>query len=96
MEINVLIAALFAAVVVALLARLIVVKGRGFLSRHRVLVALTLLPLQPVLGVAVGVLLITGWQYVEVNGLILGVLAYLNGLVAFAIVAAIQDLRGQR
>ncbi|MEV4172437.1 hypothetical protein [Nonomuraea sp. NPDC049709] len=36
---------------------------------------MTLLPLQPVLGVGVGVLLITQWDHVDGNGMVFGVIA---------------------
>ncbi|MEV1005341.1 hypothetical protein [Nonomuraea sp. NPDC050202] len=92
MDFPSMLAVLFAVAVVAVTARIIVVRGRTFLARHRLLLAVTLLPLQPVLGVGVGVLLITQWDHVDGNGLVFGVIAYLAGLIAFGIVTGVQEL----
>lgn len=72
-----------------------VVSGRrsGFFSRHRVLTAVLLLPYQPLLLIGIVALLITVWKDVEIRGVVLGCVAYLNGLVAFALTTAIQDRR---
>lgn len=96
MDFPSMLAVLFAAAAVAVTARIIAVRGRSFLARHRLLLAVTLLPLQPVLGVGVGVLLITQWDHVDGNGLVFGVIAYLAGLIAFGIVTGVQELRRAR
>ncbi|MGW4475178.1 hypothetical protein [Nonomuraea sp. NPDC004354] len=96
MDVEGLIIALFALAGLAGSAWLFIVKRRRFLSEHRLLVAVTVLPLQPILITGLAVLLITQWGRLELSGVMLGVLAYVNGLVAFALVVAVQDLRQAR
>lgn len=75
------------------LAYVIVRRGRSFLSRHRMLTAALMLPYQPTLLIGLTVLLIVIWEDIEIRWVVLGFVAYLNGLVAFALTTAIQDRR---
>jgi hypothetical protein len=70
-------------------------RVRRVLGRHRVWVAVTVLPLQPLVLVLLVAVLAN--EPVTANGVVLCVLAYVNGLVAFALVTGIQDaLRRER
>lgn len=66
-------------------------RVRSVLGRHRVWVAVTVLPLQPLVLVLLVAVLAN--EPVTANGVVVCVLAYVNGLVAFALVTAIQDAR---
>lgn len=75
---------------------------RAFLGRHRVLVAVLVLPLQPFLLL---LLIALGWttfvdgppdEEVGWRPILMGGIAYLYGLLAFAVVTAVQDRRGRR
>lgn len=63
---------------------------RSVVGRHRIWAALTVLPLQPFLLGAIAALT-SDQAEIEAKWVVLGVLAYVNGLVAFALVTGIQD-----
>lgn len=65
-------------------------RVRGFLGRHRVWVAVAVLPLQPFLLVGL-IARLTSGSDIEAKYAAPVVLAYVNGLVAFALVTGFQD-----
>ncbi|WP_214102640.1 hypothetical protein [Acrocarpospora catenulata] len=64
---------------------------RDFLGRHRVLVALTALPLLPIILVALYGAPTEEADVFDIKWVVLGALTYLNGLAAFAVVSGAQD-----
>lgn len=79
--------------VCAVLAWIVLARGRDFLARNRLLTAVAVLPLQPLLGLGLVALVVTRWDVLEIRGIALGLVAYVNGLVAFALTTAVQDRR---
>ncbi|MFE3447784.1 hypothetical protein ACFXJ8_02520 [Nonomuraea sp. NPDC059194] len=71
-------------------------RCRRFFGEHRVLTAVTILPLQPLLLIGVVALAISAWEQLELSGVVICLIAYVNGLIAFAVVALAKDLRAVR
>ncbi|WP_283133208.1 hypothetical protein [Rhizohabitans arisaemae] len=66
-------------------------RSRAFFSRHRLLTSLLPLPIAALVLVA-----FDQWERIEPDTIVVALLAYVNGLVAFALVVGIQDLRRAR
>ncbi|WP_327085474.1 hypothetical protein OIE66_24330 [Nonomuraea sp. NBC_01738] len=69
---------------------------RRFFEAHPVLTALTVMPLQPLLLIGVVSLAISIGDDFRLSYLAICLAAYVSGLVAFAVVIAIHDLRAER
>ncbi|MEQ4720130.1 hypothetical protein [Nonomuraea sp. B19D2] len=78
-------------------------RVRSFLGRHRILVAVLILPLQPFALIGLGAavwLALTEFQSIDWAEAAMFVamfaLAYLNGLAAFALVTSLQERLNRR